>query len=285
MIRHIQLQIGASTRCICRVLGLPRSSYYYAATAFHRGAGDQQLGSVIQGLFQQHHRRYGYRRIYRELQATHHACGPHRVRRLMQEQLLKASPPRRYQPRTSDGRADTPAPNLLLDQPAPQQSNQVWTGDITFVATLHGWRYLAVVMDLYSRKIIGWHLADHQRAELVCQAMHHALASRRLTAQKLIFHSDQGSQYGSRTFRGLLAQNHITQSMSRRANPYDNAWTESLIGTLKKELLKERSLVDENQARTRLFEYIEAYYNTRRRHSALGYLSPNQFEHQSSTIT
>lgn len=283
MILHIQQQTGASTRCICRVLGLPRSSHYLAARPSPRRAGDQQLGMMIQCLFQQHRSRYGYRRIHRELKETPQACGPHRVRRLMKGQSLKASQPRRYQPRTSDGRADAPAPNLLLDQSPPQHPNEVWVGDITFVAIRQGWRYLAVVMDLYSRKILGWHLADHLRADLVCQAMNNALESRRRTAQKLIFHSDRGSQYGSRTFRGLLAQNHITQSMSRRANPYDNAWSESLMGTLKKELLKDQSLVNETQARTQLFEYIEAYYNTRRRHSALGYLSPNQYEIQHST--
>lgn len=283
MILRIQEQTGASTRSICRVLGLPRSSHCLAARPSPRCTRDQQLGSVIQCLFKEHHRRYGYRRIYRELKGSDHLCGPNRVRRLMKEHSLKASQPKVYRPCTSDGRADAPAPNLLLDQSPPQNPNEVWVGDITFIATQQGWRYLAVVMDLYSRKIIGWHLANHLRSDLVCQAMNNALASRRLTTQKLIFHSDRGSQYGSRAFRGLLASNRITQSMSRRANPYDNAWSESFIGTLKKELLKEQSLANETQARIQLFEYIEGYYNTRRLHSALGYLSPNQYEHQHST--
>ena len=285
MILRIQQHTGASTRSICRVLGLPRSSHYLAARPSHRFAGDQQLGSVIQGLFQEHRRRYGYRRIYQELKESDQVCGPNRVRRLMKEHSLKASQPRRYQPRTSDGRADAPTPNLLVDQSSPQHPNEVWVGDITFVATQQGWRYLAVVMDLYSRKVIGWHLDNHLRSDLVCQAMNNALASRRLNSQRLIFHSDRGSQYGSRAFRRLLASHRITQSMSRRANPYDNAWSESFIGTLKKELLKEQSLANETQARNHLFEYIEGYYNTRRRHSALEYLSPNQFEHQHSTNT
>ena len=197
----------------------------------------------------------------------------------MTERGLKALQPKTYVPRTSDGRADKPSPNLLLDQPLPGKINQVWAGDITFIPTATGWLYLAVVIDLCSRKIVGWSLADHLRTQLVSDALKQALGSRD-TAPDLIFHSDRGSQYGSGAYRQLLAKAGMRQSMSARANPYHNAWTESFMGTLKTEMLQDGSFIDGSDARTEIFEYIEAYYNTHRKHSSLGYLTPAQFEAQ-----
>jgi transposase InsO family protein len=197
----------------------------------------------------------------------------------MAERGLKALQPKTYVPRTSDGRADQPSPNLILDQPLPSQPNQVWAGDITFLPTTSGWLYLAVVIDLCSRKIVGWALADHLRAQLVGDALQQALGSRR-PDPKLIFHSDRGSQYGSGLFRQLLRQAGLRQSMSARANPYHNAWTESFIGTLKTEMLQGGSFLTAADAKTELFAYIEAYYNTHRKHSSLAYQSPAQFESQ-----
>ena len=141
-----------------------------------------------------------------------------------------------YVPKTSDGRADKLSANLLLDQALPEQSNKVWAGDITYIPTTDKWLYLAVIIDLHSRRIVGWALADHMRAELVTEALSQALGSRRI-APGLIFHSDRGSQYGSRAHRQMLGKAEIQQSMSARANPYHNAWTESFMGTLKNEML------------------------------------------------
>ena len=149
---------------------------------------------------------------------------PARVRRIMLERGLKAIRPKTYVPKTSDGRADNPSPNLLLDQPLPELPNRVWAGDITFIPTAAGWIYLAVVIDLCSRKIVGWALADHMRAELVGDALKQALGSRD-TVPDLIFHSDRGSQYGSGAYRQILSQAGMRQSMSARANPYHIAWT------------------------------------------------------------
>jgi transposase InsO family protein len=153
----------------------------------------------------------------------------------------------------------------------------VLAGDITFIPTSAGWLYLALVIDLCSRKIIGWALADHLRSELVVDAMRQVLASRP-ALQNAIFHSDRGSQYGSRAFRSLLKQAGIRQSMSERANPYHNACSESVIGTIKTEMLQGGSFINRSDALTELFAYIDGYYNTRRKHSSLGYLSPTQFE-------
>jgi putative transposase len=194
-----------------------------------------------------------------------------------QERHLRAIQPKSYTPKTSDGRADKPSDNLLLGQPRPEKSNQVWAGEITHIPTSTGWLYLAVVIDLYSRKIVGWALADHMRRELVIDALRQALGSRRMTPG-LVFLSDRGSQYGSIAYRHLLGAHGMIQSMSARANPYHNAWTESFMGTLKNEMLGDGSFENATDARRELFACIESYYNTHHKHSALKYRTPAQFE-------
>jgi transposase InsO family protein len=235
------------------------------------------MGEHVARIFHAHRRRYGYRRIGAELADEGRACAPARVRRIMAQSALRAIAPKHYVPKTSDGRADCPSPNLLLHQSFPTQINQVFAGDITFIPTAAGWLYMAVVIDLCSRKVVGWDLADHMRSQLVMDALKQALGSRSKT-RNAIFHSDRGSQYGSIAFRALLKQSGLRQSMSARANPYHNAWTESVIGTIKAEMLQGGCFIDQTDAKIELFAYIEAYYNTHRKHSSLGYLSPAQFE-------
>jgi len=277
MIDDIHQSTGHGIRPICDALGVPRSSYYHAAQATPTQRSDRQIGDLIEEIFKRHRRRYGHRRIWKELADDNVVCAPSRVRRIMRERGLKAIQPKTYVPRTSDGRADKPAPNLLIGQPLPETPDQVWAGDITCIPTTSGWLYLAVVIDLCSRKIIGWALADHLRAELAVDALKQAIGSRS-TTRKPIFHSDRGSQYGSAAFRKILRQGGIRQSMSARANPYHNAWTESFMGTLKAEMLDGGCFINAQDARTELFDYIESYYNNHRKHSALGYKSPDQFE-------
>ena len=195
----------------------------------------------------------------------------------MEERGLRAIQPKTYVPKTSDGRADKPSLNLLLENPLPEQSDKVWAGDITYIPTADGWRYLAVIIDLYSRRIVGWALADHMRTELVTDALKQALGSRTV-APGLIFHSDRGSQYGSRSHRQMLEAANILQSMSARANPYHNAWTESFMGTLKNEMLQGGTFASEADARIEIFDFIESYYNHHRKHSSLSYQTPAQFE-------
>jgi putative transposase len=279
MIGDIHQTTGHPIRLICATLGVPRSSYYHAATPTPSQLSDHVMGDRIEAIFRSHRRRYGYRRIQSELNDESLTCAPARVRRLMQERSLKAIQPRTYVPQTSDGRADLPSPNLLLGQPLPSQLNQVWAGDITYIPTSTGWLYLAVVMDLCSRRIVGWALADHLKASLVCDALQQALGSRPLSKDaRPIFHSDRGSQYGSGAYRQLLRAHRIRQSMSARANPYHNAWTESFMGTLKAEMLQGGTFINAHDARTEIFAYIEAYYNTRRKHSSLAYQTPFRFE-------
>ncbi len=280
MIALVAQQTGGSIRQVCAVLGEPRSSFYEAATPTATQVADAELGDWIETIFRHHRRRYGYRRLAQELSDRGMTCAPARVRRLMAQRGLRALQPKNFVPKTSDGRADKPSPNLLCDQPLPELPNQVWAGDITFIPTSAGWLYLAVIIDLCSRRIVGWSLKDHMRSDLVLAALHQALQTR--PTQKTIFHSDRGSQYGSASFRHALTQAGLRQSMSARANPYHNAWTESFIGTLKHEMLQGGCFDTPDDARTEIFEYIEGYYNTHRKHSSLGYKTPIQFEAQLS---
>ena len=277
MIHVIAESTGRGVRRICECLHLPRSSYYHAAAPTERQQSDAQMRQAIAAIFHHHQRRYGYRRIWKQLSSQGIICAPDRVRRLMKEQGLVALQPKTFTPQTSDGRADCPSPNLLVDQPLPTLPNEVWAGDITFIPCGPKWLYLAVVIDLCSRRIVGWALADHLRSDLVVEALKQALASRGHT-RNLIFHSDRGSQYGSRAFRDVLRLAGMRQSMSARATPYHNAWTESFMGTLKAEMLQNGRFIDAMDARTEIFAFIDGYYNTQRLHSALNYRTPHHFE-------
>jgi transposase InsO family protein len=278
MIELIALKTGGSIRKVCAVLGEARSSFYHASAPTATQVADVRIGDLIEVVFRRHRKRYGYRRLAQELSDRGVICAPARIRRLMAQRALRAIQPKNFIPKTSDGRADRPSPNLLCGKPLPAALNRAWAGDITFIPTSAGWLYLAVVIDLCSRRIVGWSLADHMRSDLVLDALHQALQTR--PANHTIFHSDRGSQYGSTPFRKALATAGLLQSMSARANPYDNAWTESFIGTLKHEMLQDGCFENADDARTEIFEYIEGYYNTHRKHSSIGYKTPNQFEAQ-----
>ncbi len=283
MILQLQHQTGGSVRQICAALGLPRSSFYHAAKAALSRQDDTRLGEHIEEIFKRNRRRYGYRRIHQELRERDIVCAPSRLRRILKIRALKAIQPKNYLPKTSDGRAVRPCANLVANQPLPLKPGQAWAGDITFIPTTASWLYLAVVMDLGSRRIVGWSLATHMRAELVVHALEQALQAHP-KANGVVFHSDRGSQYGSAAFRSVLRRAGLRQSMSGRANPYDNAWTESFMGTLKREMLQGGCFEDLTDARLELFDYIEGYYNNQRKHSAIGYLTPNQFETQSRNL-
>jgi transposase InsO family protein len=284
MIGEIKAKTHSSVRRICKTLQLSRSCYYHAAEPSRRKLDDQSLGKLIEEIFKRHRRRYGHRRIWEELRDEGKVCALARVRRIMQERGLRAIQPKSFAPTTSDGRADKPSPNLLAEKGLPTAPDQAWAGDITYIPSSNGWLYLAVVIDLFSRRIIGWSLADHMRSSLVTTALNQATSNRRAGTTKTYFHSDRGSQYGSNAYRAALSNAGLGQSMSARANPYDNAWTESFIGTLKNEMLQGGCFDTEEDARTEVFEYIEGYYNTHRKHSSLGYKTPSEFEQQSSLL-
>ena len=264
---------------LCETLNVSRSAYYVWREngVSERTRDDNRLRPMIRGIFWEHRRRYGARRIAIELAARHEPCSRRRVGRLMEEMGLVAIQPRSFKPRTTDSRhALGYSPNLLIDAVPPDGINQLWVGDITYVPILDGdFLYLAMLMDRYSRRIAGWDLQDHMRESLVLGALRAAIAVRR-PRPGLIHHSDRGGQYAGAEYRRMLARAGMPQSMSRADNCYDNAFMESCFGTLKTELeMKPYSHAD--VARTEIPEYIR-YYNTRRRHSALDYLTPEAYE-------
>lgn len=233
----------------------------------------------VAAVFQQNKRRYGSRRIVAQLQQQNVDISLYKVRKLLAASGLKAIQPRSFVPKTTDSRHSYPiSPNLLKNRPFPTAINQVWVGDITYIAMANGsFQYLSVWMDLCSRKIVGWDLQNHMRESLVTASFQKAISNRSITAP-LIIHSDRGGQYGAKRFRSVLAHPLISQSMSDRDNPYDNAHMESCFSRLKAELMQGSTFRDADHSRAEIFEFIEMYYNTKRLHSSIGYLSPDNYE-------
>lgn len=267
---------------MCKVLSVSRSCYYaYKSKATYvKKAEELALEKQVTDTFSAHYSRYGVRRLVPELRGQGFKAGAYKVSQILRDHGLKAIQPRSFVPRTTDSRHPYPiSPNLLQDPDykGVGHINQVWVGDITFIPLQSGWAYLAVWMDLYSRKVVGWALAEHMREELVTTALKRALASRYIN-QGLIVHSDRGGQYAGKKFRRMLAERKIRQSMSGKDNPYDNAFMESYFSRFKAELLQGGVFEQLEDARTEAFEFIEMYYNPVRRHSSLGYISPMAFE-------
>jgi transposase InsO family protein len=222
---------------------------------------------------------YGSPRIYQELVARGMACSENTVAQLMRAHGMAARTRRKYKV-TTDSAHSLPLAENVLNRDFEQESpDRVWLGDITYIWTREGWLYLAAVLDTHSRRIVGWSMSARMRASLVMDALQMALG-RRCPDQKasLMHHSDRGSQYASQAFQDLLREHNITCSMSRKGNCWDNAMMESFFATLKKERVHHETYDTREAARKSVFEYIELFYNTRRRHSALGYVSPEQFE-------
>jgi transposase InsO family protein len=264
---------------LCQVMQVSRSAYYQYLTPQHCKIDNQQVEEKVTAVFRAHKRRYGIRRICAELKENQIQVGKHKCRGIMRKYDLKAIQPRSFVPRTTQSRHPYQiSPNLLLDREAPVKPAEVWVGDITYLPLSEGrWAYLAVWMDLYTRRIVGWQLEGHMREELVITALNKALATRRIEPG-LIVHSDRGGQYAGGAFRKLLVKRKMEQSMSRADDPYDNATMESFFSRLKAELLEDGMFENMEDARTEVFEYIEMYYNTQRKHSSLNYQSPTEYE-------
>jgi len=265
---------------LCLVLRVPRSSYYawQRRLPSRRAQDNQRLRQTLCALFSAHRQVYGSPRLTVCLQRLGIPCSRNRVARHMRALQLKARQKRAFKPKTTDSNHSHPiARNLLATSPKVRSPNRVWVADITYVFTAQGWLYLAAVMDLYSRKIVGWSSSASLQSSLVTQALQQAVRSRR-PASGLLHHSDRGIQYASNAFRQLLRSAQIQPSMSRRANCYDNAAMESFWSTLKTESLHQQHFQTHHQASLAIFDYIETFYNPKRLHSALGYLSPVDFE-------
>lgn len=267
---------------LCRMLEVSRSGYYQWRRQLPgpRQHANAQLLAQIQDAFLKSRETYGSPRITQQLLRQRIACSENRVARLMKVHGIRPEVKRPFRPRTTETNPElTPAPNRLKAQPAPARPDQAWVADITYVWTLSGWAYLAAVMDLCSRKIVGWAIGYSLETSLVKEALQQAWAMRR-PAAGLLHHSDRGVQYTSSAFQALLHSCRILPSMSAQGNCYDNAAMESFWSTLKSELIGRHTFADLAQARLAVFDYIETFYNRQRLHSALGYQSPVEFEQQ-----
>ena len=267
---------------LCATFAVSRSSYYawQKRPPSARAQKDQALLGCIDQIHQQSRATYGSPRIHAALRARGERLSRKRVARLMRQRQLSGRPPRRFVPATTDSRhADPIAPNRLTGTAPCLAPDQVWVSDITYVDTGEGWLYVAGVLDRYSRRLVGWAFADHLQTSLPLRALQMALTQRRPPAQ-LIHSSDRGSQYASAPYRAALQAAQALPSMSRAGCCYDNAFMESFWSTLKLELVYRTTFATRAQACAALFEWFEVFYNRSRRHSALGYKSPVDFETQ-----
>ena len=270
-------------RMMCRLLQVSSSGYYAwrARPESRRAQRDRELMPLIRRVYEGSKGVYGSPRVHAELVAEGVPVGRHRVARLMRLERLRGCPKRRFRATTQRDPAHAVAKNLLKQSFAADAPNQRWAGDITYISTHQGWLYLAVVMDLYSRRIVGWSMSHWMSRRLVVDALRMAIDARRPEGS-LIHHSDRGGQYTSDDFRDELAKHSIDCSMSSTGNCYDNAVVESFFGSLKRERVNRVRYRTRDEARADVFEYIEVFYNRKRRHGYLGNMSPADFEKQSA---
>ena len=271
-------------RLMCRLLEVSRSGFYaWLKRRDSLELNDRQLLQLIREIFAQSHETYGSPRIYRELRARGVRCDKARVERLMRENEITPPRKKKYRVTTDSNHKNPVAPNVLqrdFTSPAP---NRRWVSDITYVWTWAGWLYLAVVLDLFSRRVVGWAMDSRLDTEsLTLNALHMALRNR-MPDRGLVHHSDRGTQYTSGDFQRVLDARGIVCSMSRRGDCWDNAVAESFFATLKLDLIFRRTFRTRREARQAIYRYIEVFYNRQRRHSYLGYLSPAEFEEFASS--
>lgn len=268
---------------MCRLLELPRSSYYERKTRnpSDRALKNRALKAHIRAVFSRSRGRYGSPRIVRQLAKHGEHVGKNRVARLMREDNLVARPKKRFRVTTQGDHNHPIAPNLLKRNFVANAPDRVWVGDITYVWTRQGWMYLAVLIDVFSRRVVGWAMRPYLSRELCLEALRRAIQLRR-PAPGLIHHTDRGSQYASRDYRDALTAAGTRQSMSRRGNCLDNAMAESFFATLEHELLQQHLFQCRSEALHAVADFIDNFYNTERLHSALDYQSPIEYETQTN---
>jgi len=264
---------------MCGVLQVSTSGYY--GWLGHKPSAQQQrrehIAQAAARFYFESERIYGYRKVYQDLLEANINCCRETVRRIMHQIGLFSRVKRKFVLTTDSNHDMVIAENLLSRDFTATSQDQKWVADITYISTRRGWLYLAAVMDLYSRRIVGWAMSEHIDSALVLSAMNMAISQRRPEAG-LLHHSDRGSQYASDVFQDLLDDNNIVCSMSRKGNCWDNACIESFFGSLKTEWVSDKKYESREQARNDIFKYIEMFYNRKRRHAALGYLSPAAYE-------
>ena len=276
---------GNSVKNACCLLEVSRSAFYARCdgSPSKRSVSDAELTKQIRAIHDESKGSYGAPRIHKELGARQFRCGKHRVERLMRLAGLEGRCKKRFKKTTVVDPAAERAKDLIQRHFGPcEELNRRYVGDITYISTWQGWAYLATVIDLASRKVVGWAMAEHMRTELVEEALSNAFLSRRPPAG-VIFHSDRGSQYTSRDFAELAKANGVELSIGRTGECWDNAVAESFFATIKRELIETRPWPTRAGLTRAVFEWIEGWYNTRRLHSSLGYLSPAVYEARCST--
>lgn len=264
---------------MCRMLGVTRAGYFSwrGRPISKRKTADDRLGEEIKEIHGQSKGRYGVPRIHAELKARGFVCSRRRVSRLMRELGLRGKSRRKYKVTTKAVPGRQPVPDLVSRKFRVDQPNTVWAGDISYLPTKEGWLYLAVMMDLHSRRVVGWAMGERLTTNLPLAALQMGV-DRRQPPPGLIHHSDRGSQYSSHLYQQTLAKQEILGSMGRKGDCFDNAVVESFFSTLKRELLLGQVFESRQEARTQVFEFIEIFYNRQRRHLTLGFLSPLEFE-------
>jgi putative transposase len=271
---------------LCKALDVSKSGFHdwLKRKPAKRTLENETVLDLIRRSFHDSDRTYGARRVWKDVLAEGVSCGLHRIERLMRKNAMKARPRRRNLP-SDTGLRETHAiaPNILDRQFHATQPNRKWIADFTYVWTAEGWLYVAAVIDLFSRRVVGWSMSATMTAQLVTDALVMAIW-RRGKLDALLHHSDQGSQYTSEQFRRLMKDNGVTCSMSRSGNVWDNAAMESFFSTLKTERTDRKIYRSRNQARADVFDFIERFYNSKRRHSTIGYLSPIEFERRAEVI-
>ena len=264
---------------MCQVLSVSKSGYYcwLKRNKSKTQLANERLLKTIRKIFHDNHQRYGYRRVWFELYLRGIPCSKNRIARLMKAESLKAKRIKKFKTTTKSKHNLPVAPNLLNKDFVAKAPDRIWVSDITYIWTWEGWMYLAVIIDLYARKVVGWSMDTRINKELVLSALNQAI-DRRRPAAGLIFHSDRGSQYASNEVRQIVEKYGLKQSMSRKGDCYDNAVAESFFATLKTELVYPNFFATRLEARSKIFEYIEIYYNRMRLHSYLNYMTPDKFE-------
>ncbi len=266
-------------KVMCATLGVSRSGYYEwrSRPASERALANERLLGLIRRIHRASRENYGERKTWEALRAAGESCGRHRVARLRRLDGLIAKRVRRFRQSYAARHSEPPAPNLLNRNFTATQINRVWVTDITFVPTRRGWLYVAMMVDLFARQVVGWAMSGRIDQQLVLDALHMAI-QRRNPEPGLIVHSDQGQQYASAAYRAMLTRHGMLQSMSRKGNCLDNAVAESFFSTLKNELVHHTVFEDRDEARSAIFDYVETFYNRKRLHQSLGFKTPYEFE-------
>lgn len=265
---------------MCRVLEVSASGYYgwLGRVTSKRQQENQRLLVMIRTIYKESRQNYGSPKVYRQLRRQGETCNHKRVERLMRENSIRAKRVKKFKVTTNSQHSEPVAANILDRAFTVSEPDKVWVSDITYLWTAEGWLYLAIFLDLFSRMVVGWSMSERMSSELIVSAFE--MGQKRRGGVRPLIHSDRGSQYASAVFREKLATLCCLQSMSRRGNCWDNAVAESFFSALKLEMVADERFNNRQEARDRVFEYIEVFYNRSRIHSALGYLSPAEYEEQ-----